>query len=938
MQATEGSEYSSVKGKYYRKLGEWYQELHADGYWLPPQRAVVMRLLRKACLYDPQSWKVWSKWAMMNLKVITMCMMNDARVIPFLLQAAEGLMHVIQLTQGCIQDLLRLLGLWFSHGHIGQVARGMRTVFSQIATNNWLQVIPQIVARMHHSNSTIRALLHQLLVNLGKDHGQAVVYPLLCVLCSEDPKRAQAGKDVLDRIAIFSPSLVTEGKLVATNLAKVALILAEQWGCSIEEARWQIYNENNPQEGIRIFHTLNSLMETKPTSEHEKMFHQHFADELTVAHALVLTAEAFLNSKKEAALRHFSMKLSEALSIYVKVHKEIEQRLAKMPTLDLNHTNPQLSSAESLSVSIPGTYEPNRPVITIKNFQSNCIIIPSKQRPRKIVMTGSDGNEYAFLLKGREDLRQDERVMQLFSLINQILSEDRQTAKEQNNIELYPVIPLASSAGLIGWLCQAETLYTLIKDYRKAHNISVTQEKGLIPMIVGGGAKPLHTNANAVYDKLCVYQKVDVFELVLESTKGDDLSRVMWLQSKSSEAWVGTREMYTRSLAVMSMVGYLMGLGDRHPSNLMIDKNSRKIIHIDFGDCFEVASNRARFPEKVPFRLTRMLIKAMDFAGVDGMFTKTSEDVMRVLRKNRSSLMSILSSFLHDPLINWRLVDSGGKLREENPAQQPSLMSLFEDDGNSPTEQHLKQSHFFSEQHETLPHTLDPHRSLAMFTKREETRDKEGQNTRVQKQALDALQRIRMKLDGKVYKMTSNDDLHHTQAPIEQETEDKQSYDTTAEGSCGECETATATLRCVDCGDVFCDACSSVIHSKRRNRGHTNTVRLPEQSAAFLRAKLAGFDLYVTATHGALPAELLSALTKRVISIQKVIRGFLARKTLTVTQDAFEGNQQASEEGSQPGGETVQVYDTEEQVSLLIREAIAHEHLAVAYSGWCPWW
>ena len=34
-------------------------------------------------------------------------------------------------------------------------------------------------------------------------------------------------------------------------------------------------------------------------------------------------------------------------------------------------------------------------------------------------------------------------------------------------------------------------------------------------------------------------------------------------------------------------VGYLLGLGDRHPSNLMLDRYSGKLLHIDFGDCFE---------------------------------------------------------------------------------------------------------------------------------------------------------------------------------------------------------------------------------------------------------------------------------------------------------------------------------------------------------------
>ena len=44
----------------------------------------------------------------------------------------------------------------------------------------------------------------------------------------------------------------------------------------------------------------------------------------------------------------------------------------------------------------------------------------------------------------------------------------------------------------------------------------------------------------------------------------------------------------------------------------MLDRMNGKIIHIDFGDCFEVAMTREKFPEKIPFRLTRMLINALE--------------------------------------------------------------------------------------------------------------------------------------------------------------------------------------------------------------------------------------------------------------------------------------------------------------------------------------
>lgn len=54
-------------------------------------------------------------------------------------------------------------------------------------------------------------------------------------------------------------------------------------------------------------------------------------------------------------------------------------------------------------------------MVTIASFARQLVVIPSKQRPRKLTIHGSDGEDYAFLLKGHEDLRQDERVMQVVS-------------------------------------------------------------------------------------------------------------------------------------------------------------------------------------------------------------------------------------------------------------------------------------------------------------------------------------------------------------------------------------------------------------------------------------------------------------------------------------------------------------------------------------------
>ena len=50
-------------------------------------------------------------------------------------------------------------------------------------------------------------------------------------------------------------------------------------------------------------------------------------------------------------------------------------------------------------------------------------------------------------MQGHEDLRQDERVMQLFGLVNSMLAHDRTTAERDLSIARYAVIPLSPNSG-----------------------------------------------------------------------------------------------------------------------------------------------------------------------------------------------------------------------------------------------------------------------------------------------------------------------------------------------------------------------------------------------------------------------------------------------------------------------------------------------------------
>lgn len=311
--------------------------------------------------------------------------------------------------------------------------------------------------------------------------------------------------------------------------------------------------------------------------------------------------------------------------------------------LELTFVSPKLKEVKDLDLAVPGTYRSGKPVVRIIEFEPVFNVIPSKQRPRKMALLGSDGTSYTFVLKGHEDIRQDERVMQLFGLVNTLLNSDSESFKRHLNIQQFPAIPLSQQSGLLGWVPNSDTFHNLIKEYRESRRILINIEHRIMLQMA-----PDH-------EHLTLMQKVEVFSYAMDNTTGKDLYRVLWLKSQSSESWLQRRTNYTRSLAVMSMVGYILGLGDRHPSNLMLDRITGKVIHIDFGDCFEVAMHREKYPERVPFRLTRMLTFAMEVSNIDGSYKLSSEAVMRVIRDNKESLMAVLEAFIHDPLLNWRL-------------------------------------------------------------------------------------------------------------------------------------------------------------------------------------------------------------------------------------------------------------------------------------------
>ncbi|KAA8491164.1 Target of rapamycin [Porphyridium purpureum] len=668
--STSGAGSSTARmlyARYHLKLSNWsrhFLEHPDDDRPIGLSEQDVHDHAYQATLLDPSWYKALHTWSMLNVEAAQRIEQQDTKALAasrssrgaVRVVSAKVKSHVIAATNGFfsamrlgaamqrtrLQDILRVLTLWFRYGGIKDVNAALTNGFASTEPDMWLEVVPQMIARLHAPLPSVQEGLKNLLIRIGSAHPQALIYPLTVASKSTNRIRRDSACDILDALRVHSAVLVEQVEMVSQELIRVAILWHEMWHENLEEASRLYFGEGNVEGMFEVLAPLHAMMEKGPATVRETNFHREFGRDLAEA---AEWCRRYRASNREADL-------NQAWDLYYHVFRRINKQLPQLNSLELSQVSPKLVQASNLAIAVPGTYQPPSPfqenkLVTIARFAPTLTVISSKQRPRRLVMYGSDGLEYAFLLKGHEDLRQDERVMQFFGLVNELLSQSSDLSKSHLSITRFAAVPLSPNVGLIGWVPNCDTLHVLIRDFREQRKILLNVEHRLMLQMAPD------------YDNLPLLQKVEVFEYALANTTGTDIARVLWLKSRSAEIWLDRRTNYIRSLATMSMVGYILGLGDRHPSNLMLERVTGKILHIDFGDCWEVAMHREKYPERVPFRLTRMLVNALEICGVEGYFRHTCEEVMGLLRREKASLMAMLEAFIHDPLINWRLLGAG---------------------------------------------------------------------------------------------------------------------------------------------------------------------------------------------------------------------------------------------------------------------------------------
>ncbi|XP_078482635.1 DNA-dependent protein kinase catalytic subunit [Ciona intestinalis] len=341
----------------------------------------------------------------------------------------------------------------------------------------------------------------------------------------------------------------------------------------------------------------------------------------------------------------------------------------KLGTSSLNDYSPWLAKFQSLQRSskeleVPGQYDGQiRPLMeyhaTITGFDDKVTMMSSIRKPCKIIMRGSNEKDFGFLIKGGEDLRQDQRIQQIFVIFNQLLESDMGCRKRNLSMRTYQVIPISSKVGMIEWVDNVVPYMEFISQQAKRMNCNscITEPaRDWIPKNIAQKAR--NKIPCEIYGMLMQHgiyaQVVEKFKKA-ENMLPWDLFRQAYIRlCVNPESFVALRKRFTSSYAVMCITHWLLGIGDRHTSNFMLSLTTGEVVGIDFGHAFGSATEALQVPELVPFRLTNQIINLLSpHSAIHGELRHVMVRCLSALRSCTDTILPLLDVFVKDPSVDW---------------------------------------------------------------------------------------------------------------------------------------------------------------------------------------------------------------------------------------------------------------------------------------------
>jgi DNA-dependent protein kinase catalytic subunit len=248
------------------------------------------------------------------------------------------------------------------------------------------------------------------------------------------------------------------------------------------------------------------------------------------------------------------------------------------------------------------------------------------------------------------------------------------------------VIPLTTQLGLVEWVPNTQPIKAFIGDgfsqlnnessggRKKAGASKTTQD--LYKVTAEEYKKVVMKNDvsdksyHAMFKNVSASKVITQFQQVTKLMPADVLRSQLMSMASSPEVFLTCRNEFARTFAVWSIAGYVLGIGDRHLDNFLIDKRSGQIVPIDFGMAFGMASSILPVPELLPFRLTGQFSNVLRPLDSLGLLSHHAVLALTAFKVESTVLVRTMDVFLQDPIIDWVASCAQKRQKEEGDGEE----------------------------------------------------------------------------------------------------------------------------------------------------------------------------------------------------------------------------------------------------------------------------
>ena len=290
---------------------------------------------------------------------------------------------------------------------------------------------------------------------------------------------------------------------------------------------------------------------------------------------------------------------------------------------DLSEFIPPVQAALSISPfksvkSSSKDYFP-RVIPRMRAFSSKVTVMQSKAKPKKLKafavpgtwkhanVSGSkdDGRSYAstpldcdigeihFLVKqeAKGDLRKDARVQDLNNVINRLMASSNNSnstlasRSRRLRVRTFAVTCLSEDTGILEWVPDTDSLRNLVhRSYNSQTASFCPRRRGSRMTNFGDATLRSHFERaqNQFWKNGDIVQAAKLYYLLCLKQHPPVLSWWFVQHFSSATDWYEARIKFTLTAAAWSAIGHVIGLGDRHSENILVETTTGRVIHVDF--------------------------------------------------------------------------------------------------------------------------------------------------------------------------------------------------------------------------------------------------------------------------------------------------------------------------------------------------------------------